>query len=210
MPNLISIGETIRELRKEKGYTQDGLGQRVGCTKSTLSKIENGERSPTLDMLVKLAEKLGTDLNYILRDALETEDYQLAAVKSFINRFVKITTASRYFDKNNDAVLKPEEFVFSLLAGTDFPLILQLDDSLVNFAKNVAETESIKQTLDENEYNNRILSAMRRLNKSESGEKVNSYCLASIQDIESIIGEAVKREVAVLQALEKSYDDEID
>ena len=80
----------------------------------------------------------------------------------------------------------------------------------MNFAKNVAETESIKQTLDENEYNNRILSAMRRLNKSKSGEKVNSYCLASIQDIESIIGEAVKREVAVLQALEKSYDDEID
>lgn len=74
------IGETIRELRKEKGYRQEELAKAIGYSKSVLSKIENGKISPTLDILFRLAEKLGVNLEYILCDTLDTEDYQLACL----------------------------------------------------------------------------------------------------------------------------------
>lgn len=47
------IGETIRELRKEKGYRQEELAKAIGYSKSVLSKIENGKISPTLDILFR-------------------------------------------------------------------------------------------------------------------------------------------------------------
>lgn len=199
------IGETIRELRKEKGYRQEELAKAIGYSKSVLSKIENGKISPTLDILFRLAEKLGVNLEYILCDTLDTEDYQLAAIKSFIERFVRITTINEYFNGNNDSVLNPEEFIFSLLADTENPLIIQMDKNLLNFVKSVAEAENSKQTLKSKEYDNRILSALRDLHKAKPNKEINCYCLASIQDIDRIIKKAVEKEINGLRAIQGEF-----
>lgn len=210
MSNIASIGETIRELRKAKGYTQEELGRKINCKKGSISKIENGQISPRLETLNALAKALGTNLSYILRDTLDEEDYQLTTVKSLIERFVRITTVNEYFDNKSDAILNPDEFIYSLLADTANPMILQMDKNLIEFAKNIAEAEKSKKTktLNEKEYDNRILSAIYKLNKSLPSQEVASYCLISIQDVERIIEEAVEREVAGRQAIAGTFDNE--
>ena len=40
--NLLEIGKTIRELRKEKGYSQEELAKMAQISRPTLSKLENG------------------------------------------------------------------------------------------------------------------------------------------------------------------------
>lgn len=209
MSNITHIGETIRELRKVKGYTQEELGRKIKCSKGNISKIENGKISPTLETLNAIAKALGKNLSYILRDTLEDKDYQLTTVKSLIERFVRITTVNEYFDTNSGAVLNPGEFIYSLLADTANPLILQMDENLIEFARNIAEAERLKKAkaLEEKEYDDRILSAIYKLNKSLPSQEVASYCLISIQDVERIIEEAVRKEVAGLQAIGGTFDD---
>jgi len=55
----INLGERVRELRKARGWTLETAAAQAGLARSTLSKIENGQMSPTYDALKKLATGLG-------------------------------------------------------------------------------------------------------------------------------------------------------
>ncbi len=51
----LDLGVRVRELRKAQGWTLEQAAQHAGLARSTLSKIENGQMSPTYDALKKLA-----------------------------------------------------------------------------------------------------------------------------------------------------------
>lgn len=54
----LNLGDRVRELRKSKSWTLEQAAQRAGLARSTLSKIENSQMSPTYDALKKLATGL--------------------------------------------------------------------------------------------------------------------------------------------------------
>jgi transcriptional regulator with XRE-family HTH domain len=54
----VNLGQRVRELRKERGWTLEQASVQAGLARSTLSKIENGQMSPTYEALKKLAEGL--------------------------------------------------------------------------------------------------------------------------------------------------------
>ncbi len=54
----VNLGQRVRELRKERGWTLEQAAVQAGLARSTLSKIENGQMSPTYEALKKLAEGL--------------------------------------------------------------------------------------------------------------------------------------------------------
>lgn len=54
----LNLGQRVRDLRKAKGWTLDQAAQHAGLARSTLSKIENGQMSPTYEAVKKLAEGL--------------------------------------------------------------------------------------------------------------------------------------------------------
>ena len=58
LPEPLNLAERVRGLRKEKGWTLEQAAQQAGLARSTLSKIENGQMSPTYEALKKLAEGL--------------------------------------------------------------------------------------------------------------------------------------------------------
>ncbi len=51
----LNLGLRVRELRRSLGWTLEEAATRAGLARSTLSKIENGQMSPTYDALKKLA-----------------------------------------------------------------------------------------------------------------------------------------------------------
>lgn len=51
----LNLGERVRELRKSRGWTLEQAALQAGLARSTLSKIENGQMSPTFEALKKLA-----------------------------------------------------------------------------------------------------------------------------------------------------------
>jgi transcriptional regulator with XRE-family HTH domain len=55
----LDLGQRVRQLRKDRRWTLEQAAQQAGLARSTLSKIENGQMSPTYDGLKKLAVGLG-------------------------------------------------------------------------------------------------------------------------------------------------------
>jgi y4mF family transcriptional regulator len=57
-----TIGESIKNRRKELRITQPHLAELANVSTNTLYKLERGQGNPSLDVLNKLAEVLGMEL----------------------------------------------------------------------------------------------------------------------------------------------------
>ena len=53
---LAEVGPRLRRLRERRGVTLTALAARTGISKSTLSRLESGQRKPSLELLLPLAE----------------------------------------------------------------------------------------------------------------------------------------------------------
>ena len=58
-----TLGQTIKNRRKELNITQPHLAELANISTNTLYKIERGQGNPSLDVLNKLAEVLGMELS---------------------------------------------------------------------------------------------------------------------------------------------------
>lgn len=61
-----TLGERVAHLRRAKGFTQRELSIAAGVDDSTLSRIERGDSLGSLDVLARLARKLGTTVDALL------------------------------------------------------------------------------------------------------------------------------------------------
>src|SRR5690349_22303392 len=53
---LDQVGPRLQRLRKQRGLTLTGLAEATGISKSTLSRLETGQRRPSLELLLPLAQ----------------------------------------------------------------------------------------------------------------------------------------------------------
>lgn len=58
----VDLGARVRQLRQARDWTLEEAAKRAGLARSTLSKIENAQMSPTFDAVQKLARGLGIDV----------------------------------------------------------------------------------------------------------------------------------------------------
>ena len=61
------LGETIRFRRKELNITQPHLAELAQISTNTLYKLEKGQGNPSLEVLNKIAEILGFELNFQIK-----------------------------------------------------------------------------------------------------------------------------------------------
>lgn len=78
--DTIKIRKFLKELRKEKGLTQEQLGEKVGVTNKTISRWENGNYLPPVECLSILSELYDVSINEIIAgQRLEKEEFISAA-----------------------------------------------------------------------------------------------------------------------------------
>ncbi|HEU5101438.1 MAG TPA: helix-turn-helix transcriptional regulator, partial [Roseiflexaceae bacterium] len=71
MPDL--FGDKLRHLRHLRGITQSELAQQLGLeTQSHIAKLEHGV-APSLDVVVRVAQRLGVSIDYLLRDTITVD-----------------------------------------------------------------------------------------------------------------------------------------
>ena len=68
------LGARIREERKRLNLTQAQLAEDIEISDTYMGAIERGERSLTLDTLVRLANRLGVTVDYLLADSVPDSD----------------------------------------------------------------------------------------------------------------------------------------
>lgn len=60
-------GRIIRDLRRQRGWSQEVLSGLAGIARSHLSEIENGEKNANVDTLWRIAEALGIRMSELMR-----------------------------------------------------------------------------------------------------------------------------------------------
>ena len=63
----IALAERIRSVRHEKGMTQAELARRIGSSQSRVAKIEAGDRSVSMDLLVRTLFAAGAERDDVAR-----------------------------------------------------------------------------------------------------------------------------------------------
>ncbi len=58
-----TIGQNIRQLRKQKGWTQSELAEQLQCTQEVIAYYENGERTPPANKIPLFANILGITID---------------------------------------------------------------------------------------------------------------------------------------------------
>ncbi|MBC8210447.1 MAG: helix-turn-helix transcriptional regulator [Gammaproteobacteria bacterium] len=136
----LKLGEKVREIRLRNRWTLEEAGKRAGLAKSTLSKIENEQISPSFDVVQKLAAGLGIDVPQLFvssSDALisgrrsctlkgqgkphptRTYDHELLATELTQKKMVpfKSTIHARSFDDFSDWIRHSGEEFLLVLSG---------------------------------------------------------------------------------------------
>jgi len=156
----LKLGDKVRQIRLRNKWTLDEAGKRTGLAKSTLSKIENEQVSPSFDVVQKLAAGMGIDVPQLFISSSEslvsgrrsvtakdqgkphptgTYEHELLASELSNKKMVpfKSMVHARSFDDFSDWVRHSGEEFLLVLSGTimffsEFyePVKLQQGDSI--------------------------------------------------------------------------------
>jgi len=88
---LKEMANRIKKRRSALGYTQEKFSEIIGLSMSSYSKIENAFQKPSLDTVIKIADKLDTSIDFIVlgsedrkpREVGDTE--KLASILEFLD-----------------------------------------------------------------------------------------------------------------------------
>lgn len=65
-----TLGQKLREVRLEQGYTQQALARKAAIGSVYLGEIERGLKMPSMNIFIRIIEALNVSADYILRDEL--------------------------------------------------------------------------------------------------------------------------------------------
>jgi len=77
----MSFGEKIKQLRKEKGWSQDKLGELTKIHGRHIGKYESGQVMPTAEAIIKISKAFTVTTDYLLLDNNETNEKSLPNIK---------------------------------------------------------------------------------------------------------------------------------
>ena len=81
----IKTGKFIATLRKEKELTQEQLGENLGVTNKTISRWENGNYMPDIEMLSLLSKEFDVSINELISgERLLLDDFKKAADNNLV------------------------------------------------------------------------------------------------------------------------------
>lgn len=60
-----TLGERLKDLRKEKGYTLEQVAEKLNTTKITISRYENNLREPKREAISQLAKLFNVSTDYL-------------------------------------------------------------------------------------------------------------------------------------------------
>lgn len=79
--DIVKFGALLRELRKERGLTQEQLAEMLGVTNRTVSRWETGTNVPDLDILIDISEFYQIDVKELLNGEKKTAAIQTEATQ---------------------------------------------------------------------------------------------------------------------------------
>lgn len=96
MMDQLKIGKFIAACRKEKGYTQASLAEKLGITDRAVSKWENGKSLPDSSIMLELCEILSINVNELLKgEHIDMDEYGKASEEIIVGLQKRVEDKSR-------------------------------------------------------------------------------------------------------------------
>lgn len=84
--DLVKIGKFIAKLRKDRNMTQEQLGETLGVSNKTVSRWENGNYMPSIEMFQLLSQTFSVSINELLSgEYILDEDFRRQADKNLVD-----------------------------------------------------------------------------------------------------------------------------
>ena len=99
------IGQAIRRMRFQVGFTQEDLASVTGILRTNISKYENGKRVPSIDELYAIADACACSVNELLPDVLPPSPDMQAIVRILTERPEVIPTVLAVLQSQRHEVL---------------------------------------------------------------------------------------------------------
>lgn len=113
------IGSFFKELRKEKGITQEQLAEQLNVTGRTISRWETGNNMPDLDILIELAEFYKIDIRELIDGERKSEKMN----KEMEETILKVAD---YSNEEKNRLMK-KLHVFSWIGVVAFTIFIVLE-----------------------------------------------------------------------------------
>lgn len=173
------IGDIIRELRKEAGYSQTELGNKLNITASAIGMYEQNRRLPDVENLIKLAKifDVSTDYilgiennskNYISKDSKFNSNYN-AMKEAFFIRFIKLYNDNKLDYNNEEAFLNLTHKQISDIHTVRLPELVELQQLstafrvTINYLLGLPEFDLTEEEHELLEYYNNLSKINKRL-----------------------------------------------
>lgn len=135
----MNIADRIQYLRKQKGYSQEELADKVGVSRQAVSKWESEQTTPDLEKVIAMSELFEVTTDYILKGIEPVSTTNRKTVKTLYLGFVLIfaTIAGIWSFAANR--FNYDEIIMIILAGgvvgLGMALIVQVIGSIVSNKK---------------------------------------------------------------------------
>jgi len=95
------LGERIKLLRKEQGITQDQLAEYINVSRSSVNGYENDGVEPSLNVLVKIADRFNVSLDYLLERTEEKYNINIldTDTKDFLLKVIELANNYKIIKK---------------------------------------------------------------------------------------------------------------
>jgi len=112
-----TIGQRIRQLRKENNITQEELGKMYGLAKSTVSLYESGRSNPDDEIKQKIADHFNVSIDWLLgrTDERRTADEIIAEYKEKELEFEELFEKFSIYFKGRKLTEKDKKSIISFL-----------------------------------------------------------------------------------------------
>ncbi len=132
----MEFSEKLKDLRKNKGITQEELAKKIFVSRSVIAKYENGLSMPTKENAEKIAVFFGVKLNYLI-DEEEQIKMTLTEIKirktiSYIISIIGIIINSFYLIICLIPIFSKLVYIYPIPEGANKPLIKYEHNSIIS------------------------------------------------------------------------------
>lgn len=122
--DTVKIGKFISELRRERGLTQEQLAEKLGTSNKTISRWENGNYMPPVEMLMELSKFFEVSINELLSGKRLEREEELSAAEENLKEVLSVSAFSLEERKDYFTKKWKKDHIWARALNIIVPLIL--------------------------------------------------------------------------------------
>ncbi|MDT2645780.1 helix-turn-helix transcriptional regulator [Enterococcus dongliensis] len=174
----MSLGENIKSLRLSKKLNQSEFSKLIGISRSYLSDLENNRKSPSIETISKISEKLGVSSSYLVMD-----DSLFEISEKILNKHIKSQK-----QKNSNTTQEEKAYVYaskhrqaiiqkSLNSYLTSPFLLEKDNESYYLLSSIIDATIFSEYEENVKTNQNLINKV--LNSLEDEDDLGSYQVIS-------------------------------